>query len=330
MQKSIFAALPHPHTERRAMRVGVIGVGHLGKHHARIYSDMNGVDLIGVCDSNPERGRAIAAEYSTEFYDNYRDLIGRIDAVSLAVPTVDHFRIAKDLLANGIAVLVEKPITFSLEEADELINIATRKRVCLQVGHLERFNPAVVAVRKILKSPRFFEGHRLSVFSARSLDIDVVMDLMIHDLDIVLSMVQAPVISVHAVGIPVITSRFDIANARIEFADGCIANLTASRISNEKVRKLRFFQPHDYISIDYIKQEVALASLKAGVKPEISAGKLPIEPGEPLRLELEAFIDSVKHNKPALVTGEDGKRALELALQVSSKIAEHARKIGLH
>lgn len=312
------------------MKVAVIGVGHLGRHHARIYAQMDGVELAGVCDINQERGCAIAAEYSTEFYSDYRELIGRIDAASLAVPTVDHFRIAKDLLAHNIAVLVEKPITFSLEEADELISLAASKEACLQVGHLERFNPAVVAVRKILKSPRFFEGHRLSAFSARSLDIDVVMDLMIHDLDIVLSMVQAPVVSVHAVGIPVITPRFDIANARIEFADGCIANLTASRISNEKVRKLRLFQPHDYISIDYVKQEAALASLQmAGIKPEISAGTLPVENAEPLRLELEAFLDSVRHHKPALVTGEDGKRALELALQVSDKIAEHARKIGL-
>lgn len=312
------------------MRVGVIGVGHLGRHHARIYAQMDGVELVGVCDSNHERGRAVAAEYSTEFYADYRELMGRITAASLAVPTVEHFRIGRDLLEHNVAVLIEKPITFSLQEADELIRIAAEKNLCLQVGHLERFNPAVVAVRQILKAPRFFEGHRLSVFSPRSLDIDVVMDLMIHDLDIVLSMVNAPVVSVHAVGIPVITPRFDIANARIEFADGCIANLTASRISNEKVRKLRFFQPHDYVSIDYIKQEAALASLKMnGAKPEICAGNLSVENREPLKLELEAFLNSVRHNKPALVTGEDGKRALELALQVSDKIAEHARKIGL-
>ncbi|MCS6886035.1 MAG: Gfo/Idh/MocA family oxidoreductase [Acidobacteriota bacterium] len=313
------------------MKVAVVGAGHLGKHHARIYAEMQGVELVGICDINEERGRSIAAKYGTQYYRSYQDL-ARLDlaAASVAVPTVEHYRVAKTLLESGVSVLIEKPITGSLQEAEELIKLAARKSLCLQVGHVERFNPAIIAARRIVTTPLFFEGHRLSAFSARSLDIDVVMDLMIHDIDIVLSMVDSPVASVQAAGIAVITNRIDIANARIEFDNGCIANLTASRISNEKLRKMRLFQPNDYISIDYVRQEAIVASLKKSEGLlEVIARHLSVEPAEPLRLELEAFLASVKDGQPPRVTGEDGKRALELALRVIEKIAEHGKKIGL-
>lgn len=315
------------------LRVAVIGVGHLGRHHARIYASMPGVSLVGVCDSNAERGQEIAAEYKTKFFSDYKELIGQIDAVSLAVPTIDHHLIGCDLLKNKIAVLVEKPIARTLAEADEMISVARENNVCLQVGHLERFNPAVVAVSKIVTTPRFFETHRLSMFSPRSLDIDVVMDLMVHDLDIISWLVKSPVINISAVGIPVISHKFDIANARLEFANGCIANVTASRISNEKTRKLRLFQPSDYISLDYITQQAGIWSLRPSKEmvgqPKIEAGLLPVTPDEPLRAELAAFIESVSKGEMPKVTGEDGRNALSLALQVSERIAEHAKKVGL-
>lgn len=314
------------------LKVAVIGVGYLGRHHARIYANMPGVKLVGVCDSNLERGQAIAKEYNTEFYADYKDLFGKIDAASLAVPTIDHCSIGCDLLKNKISVLIEKPIARTLSEADELISTAKANNVCLQVGHLERFNPGVVALSRVVTTPRFFETHRMSMFSPRSLDIDVVMDLMVHDLDIISWLVKSPITNISAVGIPVISPKFDIANARLEFANGCIANVTASRISSEKTRKLRLFQPGIYISLDYVTQQAAICSLnppKTGNAPEIVAGVLPVKADEPLRAELDAFVEAVKNNQNPLVTGEDGRNALALALEVSEKIAEHAKKVGL-
>lgn len=326
------------------LKVGVIGVGYLGRHHARIYAQMPGVTLVGINDLHAERGQAIAAEYGTKFFADYREMIGQVDAVSLAVPTIDHCEIGCELLRQGIAVLVEKPIARTLAEADQMIQLAEKHNVCLQVGHLERFNPAIVAVRPLVKEPRFFETHRLSLFSPRSLDIDVVMDLMIHDLDIIASLVKSPIVNIHAVGVPVITPMFDIANARIEFASGCIANITASRISTEKVRKLRLFQPHDYVSIDYITQQAGFWSLRKPINLPvgitdpaallasgigIEARQLDIKADEPLRAELAAFVQAVITKEPPPVSGAEGRHALALALQVSEKIAEHARKVGL-
>ena len=326
------------------LKVGVIGVGYLGRHHARIYAQMPGVTLVGVSDLHAERGQAIAAEYGTKFFADYREMLGQVEAVSLAVPTIDHCEIGCELLRQGIAVLVEKPIARTLAEADQMIQLAEKHNVCLQVGHLERFNPAIVAVRPLVKEPRFFETHRLSLFSPRSLDIDVVMDLMIHDLDIIASLVKSPIVNIHAVGVAVITPKFDIANARIEFASGCIANITASRISTEKVRKLRLFQPHDYISIDYITQQAGFWSLRkplnlpSGITDPaallasgigIEARQLDIKADEPLRAELAAFVQAVTTSEPPPVSGAEGRHALALALQVSDKIAEHARKVGL-
>src|SRR5499426_3402730 len=239
------------------MRVAVIGVGHVGKHHARVYAELPNVELVGVVDIVESRADETSRLCKTASFTDYRELFGKIDAASVAVPTIDHAWLGADLLEHGIDVLVEKPIASSAEQARTLIDAATLNKRVLQVGHVERFNPVVAAARELATKPQFFEIHRLAAFSPRSLDIDVVMDLMIHDIDIVLSLVGSPVSEVRAAGVPVITPRIDIANARIEFENGCIANLTASRVSGERVRKIRFFQPNQYISIDYSAQEAA-------------------------------------------------------------------------
>jgi predicted dehydrogenase len=305
------------------MRVAAIGVGHLGKHHARIYSELEGVELTGVVDIQAERAKEIAAEYRTAAFTDYRELFGKVDAVSLAVPTVDHARIGVDLLAHGIDVLVEKPIASTTAEARDLIAIAAENGRILQVGHVERFNPVVIAAREVATRPQFFEIHRLAAFSPRSLDIDVVLDLMIHDLDIVLSLVDSPVKEVRAVGIPVLSQKADIANARVEFEDGCVANLTASRVSFERMRKLRFFQPHDYISIDYDTQQGSMVSLRMG---QVIHRKLEPTQNEPLRLELSAFIEAIAQHHPPVVGGEDGLKALELGISINDQIEGRSKR----
>jgi predicted dehydrogenase len=298
-------------------KVAVIGVGHLGKQHARLYAEAG--SLAGVADIRRERVEEIAGLYNTAAFTDYRELFGKVDAVSLAVPTVDHARIGVDLLEHGIDVLVEKPIASSLEEAHALINAAKRNNRVLQVGHVERFNPVIAAAREAATKPQFFEIHRLAAFSPRSLDIDVVLDLMIHDIDIVLSLVPAAVREIRAVGIPVLSQRADIANARVEFEDGCVANFTASRVSFEKTRKLRFFQPHDYISVDYASQTGTMVSLRMG---RVTERKLEPPNQEPLKLELMSFVDCVKTRGKPAVSGEEGLRALELAMSINTAIAE--------
>src|SRR6516225_62469 len=294
-------------------KVGVIGVGALGKQHARLYAEMG--CLGGVADIVESR----AQEAFATAYTDYRELFGKVDAVSIAVPTVNHAGIGIEFLEHGIDVLIEKPIASSLEQARALIDAAARNKRVLQVGHVERFNPVVIAAREAATKPQFFEIHRLAAFSPRSLDIDVVLDLMIHDIDIVLSLVPAPVREVRAVGIPILSSKADIANARVEFEDGCVANFTASRVSFEKTRKLRFFQPHDYISVDYASQTGTMVSLRMG---KVIERKLEPQNEEPLKLELQAFSETVqKRGKPA-VSGEDGLRALDLAMRINSAIAE--------
>jgi len=300
-------------------KVAVIGVGHLGKQHARLYSELDGVELSGVVDILEPRATEIAQLYKTTAYTDYRDLFGRVDAVSLAVPTVDHARIGVDLLQHGIDVLVEKPISSTAQEARALIDVAEKNNRVLQVGHVERFNPVVTLACEAATRPQFFEIHRLAAFSPRSLDIDVVLDLMIHDIDIVLSLVRAPVKEVRAVGIPVLSTRADIANARVEFEDGCVANFTASRVSFEKVRKLRFFQPHDYISVDYASQTGTMVSLRMG---RVIERKLEPPTQEPLKIELAAFADCVRTRRAPAVSGEAGLRALELATRINTAIAE--------
>jgi predicted dehydrogenase len=298
-------------------KVAVIGVGHLGKQHARLYADLG--TLAGVVDIQQARAEEIAGLYKTATFTDYRGLFGKVDAVSLAVPTIDHARIGVDLLEHGIDVLVEKPMASTLEQAHALIDAARLNKRILQVGHVERFNPVVAAAREVATKPQFFEIHRLAAFSPRSLDIDVVLDLMIHDLDIVLSLVPAAVREVRAVGIPVLSQKADIANARVEFEDGCVANFTASRVSFEKTRKLRFFQPHDYISVDYASQTGTMVSLRMG---RVIERKLEPPNQEPLKLELASFVDCVEKRGMPAVCGEDGLRALELAMSINAAIAE--------
>ena len=312
------------------IKVGVIGVGAFGREHARVYSEVPGSHLVAVCDIDESRGRPVAERYGAEFTSNYRDLLGQVEAVSLTVPTESHQAIACELLAAGVAVLVEKPIARTLEEADQIIDAARRSGAVLQVGHLERFNPAVMAAARIVTVPRFFEAHRLSVFTPRSLDIDVVMDLMVHDIDVVLSFVDSEVSEVRAAGVPILTSRVDIANARIEFANGCVANLTASRVSAERVRKLRFFQPGEYVSVDFAVQEAAVVSVtpREGGRPDFESRLLSVEREEPLRLEIESFLAAI-HGAPVRVSGDDGRRALTLAIEITEKIAQHAAKVGV-
>jgi predicted dehydrogenase len=257
-------------------------------------------------------------------------LDGRVDAVSLAVPTIEHARIGCRLLAQGIDVLVEKPMAASLAEADQLIASARSTGHFIQVGHLERFNPAVLAVERIVTRPLFFEVHRLGIFSPRSLDVDVVYDVMIHDLDILLALVNAPVTDLQAVGIPVLTEKVDIAHVRIEFSTGAVANVTASRVSTERVRKMRFFQEREYISLDYTRQDVLRVRVQqGGAQPQINFEKVPTQPEEPLRAELRAFLEAVRTRSKPRVDGEAGRRALELADRVMAGILEHARRVQL-
>jgi predicted dehydrogenase len=304
------------------LRVAVIGVGHLGKHHARILSALEGVTLAAVVDKVPERAVEIASASSTKALTDSGEILGEVDAVTVAVPTDLHRDIAIPFLERGVSVLVEKPMARSLAEADEMIAAASASGATLAVGHTERYNPAVAAVLPLVTSPRFIEVHRLGVFPDRSLDIDVVFDLMIHDLDVILSLVRSNVTSVEAVGVPVLTPKYDIANARLRFASGCIANVTASRISKDRVRKIRFFQPDAYLSIDYAAQEVEGWRLvrRDGARPSIQGGAIPVERDEPLRLELADFARAVRERSAPRVDGAAGRRALELATTIAEKM----------
>ena len=305
-----------------SLRIAVIGVGHLGKHHARILSSLPGVELVAVVDTNRGRAQEIAAASRTAAAFDARDVAGRVDAVTVAVPTELHRDIALPFLQAGVAVLVEKPMARSLGEADEMIAAAGTSGATLGVGHTERFNPAVAAARPLVRDPRFIEVHRLGTFPERSLDIDVVFDLMIHDLDVVLSLVKSDVASIEAVGVPVLTGRVDIANARLRFANGCIVNLTASLISRDRVRKIRFFQPAVYLSIDYAAQKVEMYRLEkgSGPMPSIQGGDLDVANEEPLERELADFVDAVVSRRAPAVTGEEGRRALAVAQQITDRI----------
>jgi predicted dehydrogenase len=304
------------------MKVAVIGVGHLGRHHARILAAIAGTDMIAVVDINAQRAAEIAAQYGTRAYTDWHDLLGKVEAVTIAAPTDVHASIAAPLLERGVHVLIEKPMAATTSEADELLRLARDHGAVLAVGHTERFNPAVVRAKPFVQDPRFIEVHRLGTFPDRSLDIDVVFDLMIHDLDLVLYMVGSEVDAVEAVGVPVLTPRVDIANVRLRFANGCIANLTASRISRDRVRKIRFFQRDAYISVDYTGQDVELYRLvpQAGQMPAIEGGKLDVAREEPLKRELEDFIDAIRQRRPPVVTGEQGRAALALAERVVERM----------
>jgi len=339
------------------LRVAVVGAGAFGRNHLRVYRELqdsgNDLELVAVVD----RDAAVAAKAATEFgiaaFDSIEACLsaaGRLDAASVCVPTVHHAEAAEPLLAAGVDLLIEKPLAANLSDADKILELARAHDRIVQAGHLERFNPAVTAARRHLHRPMFFEAHRLSVFTPRSLDVDVVLDLMIHDLDIVLSLVDSSVREVRAVGLPVLSNKVDIANVRLEFENGCVANFTASRVSTERVRKLRFFQPHQYLSLDFARQDLLMIDVTAaagmdaaqlaamaqmvqaaGQHPSagLSLSKVAVEPGEPLRLEIESFLNAVRTRAVPLVSGEDGRRALALALEINEAIAAHAHRTGL-
>ena len=303
------------------MKVAVIGAGSFGKNHVRVVNESPRAELKFVVDTDLARAREQAPP-GVEAITDYREIIGQIDAAIIAVPTVAHSEVGVALLGAGIDVLIEKPIAPTLAEADLLVEAAERNNRILQVGHLERFNPAVIALEKAATLPLFFEVHRMSVFTLRSLDVDVVLDLMIHDLDIVLALARSEVTDIKAAGISILSPKVDIANVRIEFADGCIANLTASRVSTDKVRKLRLFQPQQYISVDYAKQ--AAATFTVGGPEGIAFEQLPIEPAEPLKLQFDAFLDAIETREQPKLNGVKARKTLEIALAVTAKIEEHA------
>ena len=313
------------------IRVAVVGAGEFGRNHARVWRELEGVELAGIVDINAERAAQVAAEFGTQVLGGLDVLTSEgVNAVSVAVPTKEHASVGCRLLDAGFDVLVEKPMAASLVEADELIAAAKRSNRILQVGHVERFNPAVTAVQKIVSRPMFFEIHRLGIFTPRSLDVDVVYDVMIHDLDILLALVNAPVADLRAVGIPVMTDKVDIAHARIEFETGTVANITASRVSTERVRKMRFFQEHEYVSLDFTRRDAMRIRVRPGTpQPEINFENLPVASEEPLHAELRAFLDSILTRRRPAVDGFAGRRALELADRVMAGILEHARRVQL-
>jgi predicted dehydrogenase len=322
-----------PKSEIRNLKTAVVGVGSLGQHHARNYAEIareTGGEFIGVCDANEENARAIAEKNDCDYFTDWRDLLDKTNAVSIVTPTETHAEIACAFLEKGVNVLVEKPFARTLSEADRMIAAAAKSGAKLMVGHLERFNPAMVALRPHVTSPLYFEIHRVSPFPNRSLDVDVVLDVMIHDLDAIQWLVDAKVAEIRAVGIPVISDKVDAANARIEFENGAVANITASRIGTEKIRKTRFYQTNSYVVLDYATKFASVTSLAPNAAHPllgISINRLEIVDVEPLRAEIEAFFDCIANDKTPPITAEDGRRALELALGVLEKIDSHAAKV---
>ncbi|NOY52859.1 MAG: Gfo/Idh/MocA family oxidoreductase [Deltaproteobacteria bacterium] len=312
------------------LRVGVIGVGYLGQHHARIYSEMDGVELVGIADTDRERMKEITDRFSVPAHDDYRTLVPKIDAVNIVSPTVTHHKIARECLEAGLDVFVEKPITVTPDEASDLVRLAEAKKKILQVGHIERFNGAVRELARLVKDPGFIEVHRLGSFVGRATDVDVVLDLMIHDIDIILSLIQSPVREIRANGVPVITPNVDIANARLEFQNGCVANVTASRVSTHPQRKMRFFQPDAYISLDFQEQELEYyrrigdpAEFLAGKPPRIVKEEVTIPREEPLKVELSSFIEVLHNRSRPVVSGKEGLHALLVATNILQEIQSH-------
>jgi len=330
-------------SEELPIKVAVIGVGAFGRNHARVYQQLQQagrVRLVGVVDLHTARADAVAREFNCRAFGSVGQMLtthSEVQAASIAVPTVLHLEVARALMEAGVDVLIEKPVAATLGEADELIRLAAQHARVAQVGHLERFNPAVRATLPLITRPMFFEVHRLSVFSPRALDVDVVLDLMIHDLDIVLTFVKSGVKEIRAVGLPILSSKVDIANVRIEFESGCVANFTASRVSTERVRKLRFFQAGQYISIDYGRQDVLVFSVggagkiggQPSVNPQIQVAKPPITAEEPLLAEIKAFLQCVWDRTRPMVSLEDGREALKLGLAILGEIGRHAGRIGV-
>lgn len=309
----------------RKVKVGVVGVGYLGRYHAMKYDQLPNADLVGVVDVDRQVAERVAKELSTIPYNDHRQFINKVDAVSIAVPTKDHHSVAMDFLKNGVDVLVEKPITKTIDQADELVELAREKGAILQVGHLERFNAAVMALEDMIDEPMFIESHRLAPFKERGTDIDVILDLMIHDIDIILSLVGSEVVTINAVGVPVISDKVDIANARITFKSGCVANVTSSRITTEQTRKIRIFQRNAYVSLDYANQKIIFCKRieEEGLpRPRIDYEEINVTKKDALEEELGAFIGSVISRKEPVVTGSDGRMALDVALKVQKEARE--------
>ncbi|MBC2710969.1 MAG: Gfo/Idh/MocA family oxidoreductase [Desulfosarcina sp.] len=313
------------------LRVGVVGVGYLGKFHAQKYHHMPDVDLVGIIDTDADQAKKVAQDNCTAYYQDHQSLFGKVDAISIASPTPTHFSIAKDFLMQDVDVLIEKPITSILEDADELIQIAESKGLIIQVGHLEHFNPAVVALEGKINQPRFIESHRLSIFQGRGTDVSVVLDLMIHDIDLILNLVRSEIKTVNAAGISVISGNIDIANARLEFTNGAVANVTASRISAKNERKIRLFQKDGYLSIDFANHKITLvhpdASQSDSIIPGMKIEELNFDKGDALDDELKSFVQAVKHRHQPLVTGQMGRDALETALSIMAQIQETSQHL---
>lgn len=314
----------------RKIRAGVIGVGFLGKHHARIYKELSGVKLMGVSDIDHNMGREVAKNLGVSFYESPSELLKEVDAVSISTPTSTHYGVTKEVILSGIHVLIEKPITEKVEEAGEIIDLAKKKGVVLQAGHIERFNPAIIAVSKFVNNPLFIEAQRIAIYNDRNTDVAVVLDLMVHDIDIILSFIHSGVKKIEAVGVPILSDEYDIAHARLEFDNGAIACLTTSRVSYKKERKIRLFQRDMFISVDYLSHHAAVwRRIETDGKPVIKREELEIIPKEPLRSEIESFIRCVRNGDTPLVTGEDGKRAIELAYRIIHSMDRHRRTVDI-
>jgi predicted dehydrogenase len=320
------------------IKVGVLGVGSLGQHHARVYSQLPGVKLVGVVDTDFERARDVAKKLRCDFFDAPEELLGLVDAVSVVVPTAGHFPVASLFLKKGVHCLLEKPMTVDLKEADELIALGKKHQALIQVGHIERFNPAILAIKDLKFEPLFIEAHRLGPYSPRNTDISVVLELMIHDIDMVLALVGRKVAKVQAVGVGVLSHTQDIANVRLEFERGCVANLTASRVTTKKERKIRIFSKDAYLSVDYLGKEAKLYRLKEGSDPTqagsliglskmVAMETLKIRDEEQLKLELESFVEAIKKGSKPLVTGEDGREAVALGLEIQRQMAAHHKQV---
>ena len=310
----------------KKLRVGVVGAGYLGRFHAEKYARMDDVELVGVVDIDKSQAEDVAGKFNTKAYSHHQYLFGKVDAVSVVVPTPAHFSVAKDILENNIDVLIEKPMSETTEQADELIGFAKSRSLIIQVGHLERFNPAVVALQDIIKKPMFIESHRLSIYKDRCTDVSVVLDLMIHDIDIILNFVRSEIVGIHAAGVPVISGQVDIANARLEFKSGCIANVTSSRISTKNERKIRLFQKNAYISVDFANQGITVIqqndNIEGGLIPGMEIKQLSLAKGDALEDELKSFVKAVRRRKVPEVTGQMGREALKIALSIMKQISD--------
>ena len=305
---------------KRKLRAAVVGVGHLGQHHARIYHEHPDVELVGIVDAEEGRGRKIARKCATEYYSHLAPLLGRIDVASVVVPTALHFSFAKTLLENNAHVLVEKPFTQTVQEAQALLALQQEKGLLIQVGHVERFNPAIAALQGLVVDPVFVEVHRLCPYNPRGTDVGVVLDLMIHDIDIVMNLVPSRIKEIKAVGVPVISKNEDLAQARIEFKNGCVANIAASKIGNKEMRKIRIFQQGAYVSLDYQNQAGLLYTMEGS---RVRRSKIPLQKGEPLKLEIDSFLSCVQEQRKPLVGADQGKRALEVAFEIIRQIRRH-------